>query len=569
MGGRARSVVTTVAAFVLLVVAVGAGQARGARRRGGHRRHPGPAAHRRRGDAARLDGARPAGQPEVAGRRRQPRSVGAAVALGALFTLRPRAGRARARRRARRAAGAGDAALPGSLERALLPYVVASQTVPLIAIAPLVAGWGGKIAILGRPWQPWASVMVIAAYLAFFPIAVGHAARARLAAARPTSSCSARWPRAGGPRCCGCGCPRRCRSLIPAVRLAAAAAVVGAIVAEISTGTRGGIGRLIIEYAQAATGDPSQLYTAILGAAVLGLVAAAAVGLLDVALRRYRGAVPDERRRRCRRSRLAGVDKTFAGDGSHALSGIELTVDAGRVRVADRAVRAAGSRRCCGWSPTWSSPARARCWSAASRARQARLDQDYGIAFQQAGLLEWRTVAENVELPLHVHGVAKARAAGPGGGAAGAGRAGRLRRARGPASSPAACSSGSRSPGRWRTRPKLLLMDEPFGALDEMTRERMQAELLRIADETRRGRAVRHPLDPGGGRAVRPGRGDVAAAGPDHRVVDGRRPRAAGRRTRSRRVEPSIPRRRRRRPRVRRVLRGRHRGPRGAAQGRP
>ena len=78
---------------------------------------------------------------------------------------------------------------------------------------------------------------------------------------------------------------------IPAVKLAAAAAVIGAIVAEISTGTRGGIGRLIIEYAQSATGDPSRMYTAILGAAVLGLVAAGAVGLLDLALRRYQGVV--------------------------------------------------------------------------------------------------------------------------------------------------------------------------------------------------------------------------------------------------------------------------------------
>jgi NitT/TauT family transport system permease protein len=79
--------------------------------------------------------------------------------------------------------------------------------------------------------------------------------------------------------------------LVPALRLAAAAAVVGAIVAEISTGTRGGIGRLIIEYQQSATGDPSRMYTAILGAAVLGLVAAGAVGLVDVGLRRYRGSV--------------------------------------------------------------------------------------------------------------------------------------------------------------------------------------------------------------------------------------------------------------------------------------
>ena len=176
------------------------------------------------------------------------------------------------------------------VERATLPYVVASQTVPLIAIAPLVAGWGGKIAIAGWAWQPWASVMVIAAYLAFFPVAVGmlrgltSPAKAdvelfrTLAAGWWTTTLRLRLP-ASVPH------------LVPAVRLAAAAAVVGAIVAEISTGTRGGIGRLIIEYAQQATGDPSKMYTAILGAAVLGLVAAAAVSLLDLGLRRYRGSV--------------------------------------------------------------------------------------------------------------------------------------------------------------------------------------------------------------------------------------------------------------------------------------
>jgi NitT/TauT family transport system permease protein len=58
-------------------------------------------------------------------------------------------------------------------------------------------------------------------------------------------------------------------------------------VAEISIGLSGGIGRLIITYAQQATGDPARVYAPIVGAAVMGLVAVGLVSLLDVALRRY------------------------------------------------------------------------------------------------------------------------------------------------------------------------------------------------------------------------------------------------------------------------------------------
>jgi NitT/TauT family transport system permease protein len=227
-------------------------------------------------------------EPEVAGAA-DARTVGAAVAWGALFTL---------------GLALGGLVLGGVLgmllalamqrfgllERAALPYVVASQTVPLIAIAPLVAGWGGKIAIMGWSWQPWASVMVISSYLAFFPIAVGML-RGLNAPAKADVELFRTLAAGWWTTLLRLRLPTSVPFLLPAVRLAAAAAVVGAIVAEISTGTRGGIGRLIIEYAQSATGDPSRLYTAILGAAALGLLAAGAVGLLDVALRRYRGSV--------------------------------------------------------------------------------------------------------------------------------------------------------------------------------------------------------------------------------------------------------------------------------------
>jgi NitT/TauT family transport system permease protein len=172
------------------------------------------------------------------------------------------------------------------VERALLPYVVLSQTVPLIALAPLVYGWSGNLTLFGLDWKPWMSVSVIAAYLAFFPVAIG--ALRGLGSPPPVQTellaCYAAswWQTLVRLRL-----PASVPYLIPALKLAAAAAVVGAIVAEISIGLRGGIGRLIISYAQQATGDPSRVYAPIIGAAVMGLVAVGLVSLLDVALRRY------------------------------------------------------------------------------------------------------------------------------------------------------------------------------------------------------------------------------------------------------------------------------------------
>jgi NitT/TauT family transport system permease protein len=172
-------------------------------------------------------------------------------------------------------------------ERGLLPFVILSQTVPLVALAPLVVGWGGRLSLFGLDWRPWMSVSVIAAYLAFFPVAVG--ALRGLHSPKPESvelmnSYAAGWWRT----LVKLRLPSSVPHLVPALKLAAASAIVGAVVAEISTGTKGGIGRLIIEYSREATSDPAKVYTAMLGAGLLGLAVAGLVGLIDLAFMRNR-----------------------------------------------------------------------------------------------------------------------------------------------------------------------------------------------------------------------------------------------------------------------------------------
>jgi NitT/TauT family transport system permease protein len=177
------------------------------------------------------------------------------------------------------------------VERGLLPYVILSQTVPLVALAPLIAGWSGNLSFGPYPWQDWMTVAVIAAYLAFFPVAVGMLRGLQsppAAGVELMRSYAAGWWRTLAKL----RLPASLPYLFPALRLAGAAAVVGAVVGEISTGTRGGIGRLIIEYSREATSDPAKVYTAMFGAALLGLVVAALVSLLELPLMRNRRRVP-------------------------------------------------------------------------------------------------------------------------------------------------------------------------------------------------------------------------------------------------------------------------------------
>jgi len=182
--------------------------------------------------------------------------------------------------------------------------------------------------------------------------------------------------------------------------------------------------------------------------------------------------------------RASGVGKTFptkAGDVV-ALTEVELTVSAGEF-VSLIGPSGCGKSTLLRLIADLDSATTGELEIFGKPAAKARIDQDYGIAFQQAGLLPWRTVGGNIALPLELHGMAKpARAKRVADLAELVGLTDFIDRY------PDQLSGGMQQrvaiARSLAEQPRLLLMDEPFGALDEMTREYLQGELTRIAKET-------------------------------------------------------------------------------------
>ena len=182
--------------------------------------------------------------------------------------------------------------------------------------------------------------------------------------------------------------------------------------------------------------------------------------------------------------KAAGVSKTFAAKSGevHALDAIDLEVSAGEF-VSLIGPSGCGKSTLMRLIADLDAPSGGTLEVFGKTATQARLDQDYGIAFQQAGLLPWRTVAANIALPLELHVPSKSERSA---------RVAELAAMVGLSDFtghyPDQLSGGMQQrvaiARALAEGPRLLLMDEPFGALDEMTRERMQTELARIATET-------------------------------------------------------------------------------------
>jgi len=172
------------------------------------------------------------------------------------------------------------------LERALMPYLVISQTVPIIVLAPLIMA---LMAYNSRDLadSTWLAAVLLGVFLAFFPVSVGTLRGLQstpAASLELMDSYAAGWWRTLWKL----RFPSAVPYIAPALRLAGAASVVGVTVSEISLGVKFGVGRLILSYGQEATSDPPKLFTAVFGAAALGLLMAGLVVGIDRLLMRHR-----------------------------------------------------------------------------------------------------------------------------------------------------------------------------------------------------------------------------------------------------------------------------------------
>jgi NitT/TauT family transport system permease protein len=167
-------------------------------------------------------------------------------------------------------------------ERGLLPYVIASQTVPIIAIAPMIVVGIGR---LGAP--PWLSKSIIAAYLTFFPVTI-NALRGLNSVHRDQLALLHSYAASKAQIFFKVRLPASVPYLFTALKISATASVIGAIIGELPVGSTRGLGVQLVIGSQYNTFNPGFLWATILMAALLGLVFYALVALVERLVVRWR-----------------------------------------------------------------------------------------------------------------------------------------------------------------------------------------------------------------------------------------------------------------------------------------
>jgi NitT/TauT family transport system permease protein len=155
------------------------------------------------------------------------------------------------------------------LQRGFLPYLVASQTIPILAIAPMVVVWVNPK--LPSSLQGWGAVAVIASYLTFFPVLINTLRGLQSADARALdlmrTYAAGRWAVLWKLRV-----PASLPYVFAALKLAATASVVGAIIGELPSGLQDGLGGAIINFNQYYSIEPQELWATNIVAALVGIL---------------------------------------------------------------------------------------------------------------------------------------------------------------------------------------------------------------------------------------------------------------------------------------------------------
>jgi NitT/TauT family transport system permease protein len=151
------------------------------------------------------------------------------------------------------------------LERGFIPYIVASQTVPLLAIAPMVV-----VSLGTKGVKDWVCVAILAAYLTFFPVTINTLRGLR--SVDPTAVELMRSYAAGRRRILWkLQVPSSLPYLFSAFRIAAPLAIVGAIISEPAASIQGGLGNAIVNFSQYYDNEPQELWATNIIAALVGI----------------------------------------------------------------------------------------------------------------------------------------------------------------------------------------------------------------------------------------------------------------------------------------------------------
>ena len=169
------------------------------------------------------------------------------------------------------------------MERAFVPYVIASQTIPIVALAPMIVFAFGPDVL---------SVVIIATYLTFFPVTIAMIRGLRspdpraleLMRSYAASRSSIFWK---------LRMPASLPYLFTALKVSATASIVGAIVGEGPGQIRDGLGRAIINFNNQYISGPEKLWATILACAVLGIIFFGLIRLAELLALRGRGVVPE------------------------------------------------------------------------------------------------------------------------------------------------------------------------------------------------------------------------------------------------------------------------------------